>query len=56
MSLEVQWSKKIHDLDSKILTFILFPFARLFNPGVIAIPISFLCYIGYHLRIFKELK
>lgn len=56
MSFETQLSKKIHDLDSQILTLILYPFARLFNPGIIIIPISFLCYIGFYLRIFKELR
>jgi hypothetical protein len=44
--LDVSISKKFHSFDSKITTWILYPFARMFNPQVICLPIVFLSQIA----------
>ena len=35
---------------------ILYPFARIFNPDMIIIPISLISIIGYFLKIFENIK
>ena len=41
-TLDKEFSLILHNLDSKVISLILYPFARIFNPDIIIIPISFI--------------
>ena len=53
-SLDKSLSQRFHSFDSRIVTLILYPFARLFNPQFIIIPILFVAYLGKQLAVFAH--